>query len=92
MAGPKTKSQELTERGKSWQKHLKAWSKTSLSQAEYCRRHNLSQPAFGWWKRILHPKPRPIGTKHTGISNRGPDPRQLEALQLIILTSWTRNG
>ena len=70
MAGTKSKSQELTERGQFWQKHLKAWSKTSLSQAEYCRRHNLSQPAFGWWKKILYQKPRPLGTKQTSISKR----------------------
>ena len=70
MAGPKTKSQDLTERGKFWQKHLKAWSKTSLSQAEYCRRYNLSQPAFGWWKRILLPNSNQIKPKQARLSKR----------------------
>jgi len=53
MAETKSKPSELTERGRFWHKHLKAWNKTSLSQAEYCRRHDLSLPAFGWWKQRL---------------------------------------
>ena len=76
MAGTQSKSQELTERGKFWQKHLIAWNKTSLLQAEYCRQHNISQPAFGWWKRILHPKPRPLSTKQSSISKRTNLPRK----------------
>ena len=92
MAGTKSKSQELTERGKFWQKHLKAWSKTSLSQAEYCRRHILSQPAFGWWKKILYQKPRPLGTKQTSIRNPLFIASCLKAYRsLLILTAYSRN-
>jgi hypothetical protein len=40
----------LTERGRFWQRHLQRWKRSGLSQAQYCRRHHLSAPAFGWWK------------------------------------------
>jgi len=39
-----------TERGRFWERHLRAWQQSGLSQAQYCRRHHLSAPAFGWWK------------------------------------------
>lgn len=45
--------QALTERGRFWQRHLQRWRQSGCSQAEYCRRHHLSAPAFGWWKRRL---------------------------------------
>lgn len=34
-----------------WNAHLKAWTETELTQAEYCRQHNLSIKSFGYWKR-----------------------------------------
>lgn len=39
-----------TERGRFWQRHLQQWRQSGLSQAQYCWRHHLSAPAFGWWK------------------------------------------
>ena len=42
--------QALTQRGRFWQRHLQRWTQSGCSQAEYCRRHHLSAPAFGWWK------------------------------------------
>ena len=53
MVQSKRLSDGLSERGRFWERHLRAWRKTSLSQAQYCRRHNLSAAAFGWWKRRL---------------------------------------
>ena len=47
-----------TSRRPFWEKHLRAWSRSGLTQADYCRRHQLSAPAFGWWKRQLEGKPR----------------------------------
>jgi len=43
----------LSQRGQQWLKHIKQWQKDNTSQAEYCRKHTLSAPAFGWWKRKL---------------------------------------
>jgi len=36
-----------------WRKHLMAWSGSGLSQAEYCRRHEVKAADFSWWKREL---------------------------------------
>jgi hypothetical protein len=33
-----------------WEKHLKAWYNSGLSQAEYCRRNNIRVKAFGYHK------------------------------------------
>lgn len=63
-----------TSRRPFWEKHLRAWSQSGLTQADYCRRHELSAPAFGWWKRKLAGKPRTRtgapGTKQTEPSNQ----------------------
>ena len=36
-----------------WQTHVKAQEKSSLSRAEYCRRHDLSYHALTYWQRKL---------------------------------------
>jgi len=48
-----------TERGRFWERHLQQWRQSGLSQAQYCRRHHLSAPAFGWWKGRLSATDRP---------------------------------
>ena len=53
------RAKKTTNRKAFWQKHLRAWSRSGLTQAEYCRQHQLSAPAFGWWKRQLQGTPRP---------------------------------
>jgi transposase-like protein len=34
-----------------WQRHVEAWQTTNLSQAQYCRTHDLDQSQFSYWKR-----------------------------------------
>ncbi|MCZ2369626.1 IS66 family insertion sequence element accessory protein TnpB [Vibrio diabolicus] len=34
-----------------WQRHFEAWQTTNLSQAQYCRTHDLNQAQFSYWKR-----------------------------------------
>jgi hypothetical protein len=34
-----------------WQHHIDAWQQTQLSQAQYCRYHQLDQSQFSYWKR-----------------------------------------
>ena len=62
-----------TERGRFWQRHLRQWRQSGLSQAQYCRQHRLSVPAFGWWKRRLSAA-RILGeqskTKDTGVHKK----------------------
>lgn len=34
-----------------WQHHIDVWQTTQLSQAQYCRNHDLDQSQFSYWKR-----------------------------------------
>jgi len=59
MADTDGTTKKETSRKPFWQKHLRAWSQSGLTQADYGRQHQLSAPAFGWWKRQLEGKPKP---------------------------------
>jgi len=50
------KTKKKTSRAVYWQKHISQWSKSGLTQAEYCRRNEISAAAFHWWKRHLRKK------------------------------------
>ena len=56
-SGTNTKRQSAwevrREREQNWRKHLAAWQQDATSQAEYCRRHNLAQADFSYWKHEL---------------------------------------
>ena len=41
---------QKTEKEAQWQKHIKQWSISGISQAEYCREHNLSSRQFRYYK------------------------------------------
>ena len=36
-----------------WKPHLAGWRDSGLSQAAYCRQHDLSPKCFAYWRRIL---------------------------------------
>lgn len=36
-----------------WKHHLETWQKNDLSQAAYCRQHNLKSNRFTYWKKKL---------------------------------------
>ena len=58
MADTDGTTKKKTSRRPFWQEHLRAWSESGLTQVAYCRQHQLSRAAFGWWKRQLRGKPR----------------------------------
>lgn len=47
----KLSTNQPTTNSKIWQAHLKAWQKSGLSRAEYCRQHVLSYHALTYWKK-----------------------------------------
>jgi len=49
-----------TGRGRFWQRHLQQWRQSGLSQAQYCRRHQLCLGTFGWWKGRLSAADGPV--------------------------------
>ena len=57
----------MSDRAKHWQRLVTAWEKSSLSQAEFCRRRGVKPVAFGWWKRKL------VGAAKAGQRRHGRD-------------------
>ena len=76
MADTDSTTKKKTSRRPFWQEHLRAWSESGLTQADYCRQHQLSRAAFGWWKRQLQGKPkarkRSPATEHSWHCGSGP--------------------
>jgi hypothetical protein len=46
-----------------WQAHLDSWVQSGLSQAAYCRRHDLDYGRFRKWKERLSTYPKPSSIK-----------------------------
>ena len=61
----------------SWRRHIEAWSRSGLSQAEYCRRHGLQRKAFSRWKRRL---------EQEGGSVAGPEPSSSSGEEAAAVT------
>ena len=51
----------MSDRVEYWRKRVEAWSRSGLSQAEYCRRQGLQPVSFSWWKRRLSAGAQAIG-------------------------------
>lgn len=45
---------EKEEKRKSWEKHIREWERSGLTQIEYCRRNNISDKCFYYWKKKFH--------------------------------------
>lgn len=43
-----------------WRKHIINWRKSDLSQAEYCRRNELSAKSFTYWLGRIRKNPEPV--------------------------------
>jgi hypothetical protein len=48
------------EKKRYWESHLESWSRSGLSQAEYCRQNGIRIKGFGYWKRKLVKKDFPV--------------------------------
>ena len=46
-------SKKLTERGAYWQKRVQEWEASELTQAAFCKEHNLSFDSFKKWRQRL---------------------------------------
>ena len=72
-----------------WRVHLDAQSNSGLSRAEYCRQHDLSYHAFGYWRRKLHwPLERTLGTAR-GVQGDLHSYRDLS--EYVLFTSYIQS-
>lgn len=46
---------EIAEKRKTWEDRIKGWKESGLSQAEYCRAHELKKYQFLYWKKRIMP-------------------------------------
>jgi hypothetical protein len=46
-----TRAEELEQKRRYWKQHIGSWQETGLTQAEYCRRHNLKHHQLVYWKK-----------------------------------------
>ncbi len=46
-----SKAEQLEQKRTYWKQHIVSWQETGLTQAEYCRRHNLKHYQLVYWKK-----------------------------------------
>ena len=46
-----SRAEQLEQKRIFWKQHIESWQETGLSQAEYCRRHNLKHHQLVYWKK-----------------------------------------
>jgi len=92
MAENNGTTKKKTNRRPFWQEHLRAWSESGLTQADYCRKHEVSAAAFAWWKRQLQGKPR--SAKKSPDTEQGQRGRQTPAqfIEVQHAPSSSTNG
>ena len=46
-----SRAEQLEQKRTFWKQHIDSWQQTGLSQAEYCRHHNLKHHQMVYWKK-----------------------------------------
>jgi hypothetical protein len=46
-----SRAEQLEQKRSYWKQHIDSWQETGLTQAEYCRRHNLKHYQLVYWKK-----------------------------------------
>lgn len=81
-----TWSEQLEQKRAYWKRHIDSWRKTGLSQAEYCRRHNLKVHQMIYWKKRYVKTETQVsfaGVNLEGLLDLGPIPKS-SSLSLVI--------
>ena len=55
-----SRQNKITHKQMYWQRHIEQWSQSGLSQAAYCREHNLKTKSFTYFKSRLKKKNVPV--------------------------------
>jgi hypothetical protein len=46
-----SRAEQLEQKRTYWKQHIDSWQETCLTQAEYCRQHNLKHHQLVYWKK-----------------------------------------
>jgi hypothetical protein len=66
------KPKGLHGRRRFWEQHLREWKSSGVTQAEYCRRHQLSTKTFLYWKRKGGATKVPVCLVEVPVSRQSP--------------------
>jgi hypothetical protein len=66
-----------------WQDHITAWQGSSLSQAAYCKQHEIKFHNFAYWRNRLSPRKEPA-SKLMELSGMATSPRVVMNLPLGV--------
>jgi hypothetical protein len=78
------KPRSFEERRGFWEKRLRDWSSSGLSQAEYCRQNKLSIKSFGYWKRKLKVQSSPVCLVEVPVPPPRPVLSSSASIRLIV--------
>ncbi|MCK9265249.1 MAG: transposase [Deltaproteobacteria bacterium] len=69
-----------------WSGHIRAWSESGRSQAQYCREHGLKPGLFSYWKRrIEEPSPCDVELVPVGMHPiRFYSPGEMSSTPLVL--------
>ncbi len=46
-----SRAEQLEQKRSYWRQHIDSWQETGLTQAEYCRQHNLKHHQLAYWRK-----------------------------------------
>jgi len=46
-----SRAEQLEQKRSYWKQHIDSWQQTGLTQAEYCRQHNLKHHQLVYWRK-----------------------------------------
>ncbi len=46
-----SRAEQLEQKRSYWKQHIDSWQQTGLTQAEYCRKHNLKHHQLVYWRK-----------------------------------------
>ena len=46
-----SRAEQLEQKRSYWKQHINSWQQTGLTQAEYCRQHNLKHHQLVYWRK-----------------------------------------
>ncbi len=87
MASNSLPVKEAGQKRRYWKAHIESWSKSGLSQVDYCRVNNLAAHRFGYWKKRLAPSEADVEFVAVQLPDRLPVPVEKKPFNL-----FTPNG
>jgi len=78
------KLKDSAEKRRFWEQHVRNWKSSGLTQAEYCRQHELSSKSFLYWKRKDKPMIAPVCLVEVPVQRRAPISPHPRPLRLVV--------